>query len=219
MNSKPEETYYDVLKVDSKATIAEIVAAYHSAKNAFSRDSVATYSLFSPEEVQVILDRLEQAFLHLSNLDRKREYDRRLEERAQNGEVPSMTELERKQNAQLLPKDAESGKGGMGSMTSPIPPLTTSDLTPFSSENITGPLFREVREKRALSQDDVCRITKIPLKFIQAIEADNMKGLPARVYLQGFVKNMANLYRLDPKLASKAYLEYIDQKTLEAKSS
>jgi cytoskeletal protein RodZ len=75
---------------------------------------------------------------------------------------------------------------------------------------VTGTRLREIREKRTLSLDDVSRITKIPTKFLRAIEEDDLKRMPARVYLQGFVKNLATLYRLNPKDTVKSYLEHID---------
>ena len=74
--AKEEETFYEILKVDRKATVAEIVAAYHSAKNAFSKDSVATYSLFNNDEAQTVLNKLEEAYLTLSNFEKRAEYER-----------------------------------------------------------------------------------------------------------------------------------------------
>lgn len=202
-----EETFYDVLKVDNRATIAEIVAAYHTAKNAFSRESMATYSLFSPDETQAILSKLDEAFQTLSNIEKKRDYDKALTERSSGESVPSpLTELELKQKAQLLPR----GEAGATS-TVPAAPQAPANTPLPSYDSITGAVLKEIRERRALTLDDVVRITKIPTKFVKAIEADSMNSLPARVYLQGFVKNMAVLYKLDPKTTVKSYLEHIDK--------
>lgn len=218
---KAEETFYDILKVDDKATVAEIVAAYHTAKNAFSRDSVATYSLFSAEEAQSILSKLEQAYLTLSNLEKKREYDEVLKRKAEENAVPPMTELELKQNAQLLPKEkppsyvsfpsAPAEPTVVEAEETPAPiPVAPSTPAP-ASNGITGSVLKEIREKRSMSLEDVSRITKIPTKFIQAIESENVRLLPARVYLQGFVKNLSTLYRLDPKAAVTSYLSHVDK--------
>lgn len=225
---KPDETYYDILKVDRKATIAEVVAAYHSLKNAFSRDSMATYSLFSPEEAKTVLDRLEEAYLNLSNIDKKREYDRWLEAQSSNPDLPSMTELTRMQAAQHSTRESrvsiftESNTTGESSPTNPSheppeasvatnPNLDATPIPIISGDAVSGPVLRNVRERRGLSIDDVSRITKIPIKFIRAIEADDLKHLPARVYLQGFVKNLAILYKMDPKQTVKAYFDYSDR--------
>ena len=211
------ENYYDILQVERKATMSEIVAAYHAQKNAFSRDSVATYSLFSSEEIKGVLDRLEEAYLTLSNIDKKREYDQWLDERSDSSEPPPvMTELERKQNAQLLPRDTQNVFASVTQATAPASPTLTlvPDNTPIQladDEELNGNRFREIRERRGLSIDDVCRITKIPTKFIRALEADDLKHLPARVYLQGFIKNMANLYKLDAQVVLKKYFDYSDR--------
>lgn len=205
--NRAEETYYDILKVDAKATIAEIVAAYHTAKNAFSHESMATYSLFSADEAEKILAKLDEAYHTLSNIEKKRDYDEQLKKRREEeGMPPQMTELEIKQKAQLLPNASD------GAPKQQTPAALSEPQVPLPSyEAITGAVLREIRDKRALSLEDVSRITKIPTKFITAIETEDPKTLPARVYLQGFVKNLATLYRLDPKFAATSYLGHIDR--------
>lgn len=197
-----EETYYDVLKVSSNATISEIVAAYHSAKNTFSKESMATYSLFNEDEIQGILDKLEEAFRTLSNIEKKAEYDRLLELRAQNGEISTMSEFELKQRASLKIKKKVHKPEEVPVEFTPIP-------CPYEG-TISGTVLKEIRERRGITVEEVTKTTKIPARFVRAIEENNIKELPARVYVQGFVKNMANLYRLEPNLVMKSYLDYID---------
>jgi len=228
---KSQETYYEILKVDPKATIAEIVQAYHTAKNAFSRDSIATYSLFSPDEAQAILNRLEEAYLNLSNIDKKRAYDSSLASSdGEDAALVPVAELEihaPTAAAASLVTPQVAAPAPTYSETATVPETTVSQApvetsTPMraavgDSQTITGSFLREIREKRSLSIDDVSRITKIPVKFIKAIELEDPKTLPARVYLQGFIKNMANLYKLEPLSAAKSYLENVDTKTQETR--
>lgn len=195
--NKSEETYYDVLKVDRNATISEIVAAYHTARNAFSRESMATYSLFSPEETQAIIDKLDEAYHTLANVEKKREYDQILEMKAKNMDVP-VADVAITKRAELQGKDK----------------VHTGEFTPLIGSyegRMSGAVLREIREKRNLSIEEVTKITKIPAKYVKAIETDDVRSLPARVYLQGFVKNLAALYKLDPNLVTKAYLDYTDR--------
>lgn len=203
MPRKAEETFYDILKVDRKATIAEIVAAYHTAKNAFSRDSVATYSLFNDDETQSILSRLEEAYQTLSNLEKKAQYDQTIA-LGEGADLPQMSEVQLKQNAERradVPKLPEK------------PAASSAPLPEY--ETYSGPILAEIRERRGLSLDDVCRVTKIPLKFVKAIETEALPDLPARVYLHGFVKNLATLYRIDSGMVTRSYLTALDKK-LEA---
>ncbi len=207
--ARNEETYYDVLKVDRTATISEIVAAYHTAKNAFSRESMATYSLFSPEETQGILDRLDEAFHTLANIEKKREYDHILELKAQNIDVPSMADMGMARRAELQGKKEKTAQK-IAEFT-PIPPDYKGELS--------GHFLKGLRENRGLTVDDVSKTTKIPSKYIVAIEKDDSAHMPARVYLQGFVKNLAVLYKLDPQLVTKGYLDYTDRNGAPSGSS
>jgi curved DNA-binding protein CbpA len=209
------ETYYDLLKISTKASMTEIVQAYNTAKSAFSRDSMATYSLFSEEETVEILGKLEEAYLTLSNIDKKRDYDKHLF-----GGTPT---LHRSPNSSSnnLPDDENSTSELEMTLSNaarntnpepsrdPMPGVMPPEVTASEPGVINGSFMRELREKRGLSVDDVARVTKIPSRFLKAIEGDEFKALPARVYLQGFVKNMATLYKIEPTTTSKAYLDFL----------
>lgn len=71
------QTYYDLLDLAPDASSQEIRDAYFQAKMAYRKDSVALYSLFSEEETQDFLRRIEEAFQILSHPERRRDYDRR----------------------------------------------------------------------------------------------------------------------------------------------
>jgi flagellar biosynthesis protein FlhG len=184
------ENHYELLKVSTDATIAEIVNAYHAAKNAFSRDSVASYSLFSNEESVRFLKELETAYLTLSNVDRKREYDRTL----------SLSSSA--QAAETRPFVSE-----------PAPPPTAGALesgplaTP-PTNTINGAWLSQMRELRGMSLEDVARVTKIPRRLIEAIEKEDAKNLPARVYLQGFIQNLAKIYRIESSLVKTLVVHF-----------
>lgn len=193
---KVNDTYYDLLKVAQGSNIAEIVAAYHCVKNAFSKDSLATYSLFTAEEIQIELGRLEEAYLTLSNVDKKREYDRLL---ALKGTSPeTVVSVEPAGAAPPVPEPAEES-------AQPV----------YIPEEVNGLYLRQIRIQKGLSLDDVSRITKIPLKFLKSIEEEDVLKLPARVYVQGFIKNVAVLYKLEPKTTAAHYLNSIDSRTKE----
>jgi curved DNA-binding protein CbpA len=201
MSHKNNETYYDLLKVDQKATVSEIVAAYHAAKGAFSKDSLATYSLFNAEETQSMLGQLEEAYLTLSNIEKKREYDKRLSQN-QGGVLPfPPTPLHPEKTTKPLVTIVPEN---------PAQEPIQEDFTAPEEAPITGAYLKEIRIRKSLTIEDVARVTKIPARFIKAIEENQKENLPTRVYLQGFVKNLASLYRLDPQNTVKTYLEILD---------
>ncbi len=68
-------TYYDVLDVRPEATPEELREAYLRAKTAYSKDSVALYTLVDGDDLKRILARIEEAYMVLSNPQRRKEYD------------------------------------------------------------------------------------------------------------------------------------------------
>lgn len=62
-----------------------------------------------------------------------------------------------------------------------------------------GAVFKQERERRGLSVEDVVQRTKISRRNLLAIEAGRKEDLPHPVYAKGFVKNYARLLGLDPE--------------------
>jgi curved DNA-binding protein CbpA len=76
MSFSEESSLYELLEVGPDATPQEIRAAYLRAKTAYKKDSLALYSLMSEDDTENLLRRVEQAYLVLSNPERRKEYDR-----------------------------------------------------------------------------------------------------------------------------------------------
>lgn len=168
---KIQENYYQVLRLNRKASSTEIVAAYHAAKGAFSSQSLAhTGDSVSAEEIQNYLSRIDEAYQTLSDPQKRLEYDEILQIAREANDSPN-----------------------------PLP-------DPF-----TGQVLKQYRENARLSLEEVFRITRIPVRFLRAIEEELVTELPARVYLQGFVKNLAHVYKLPAQEASRLFLEHFDK--------
>lgn len=189
-----KENFYELLKIHPSATMPEIQAAYQEAKAAFSRDSVATYTLYSPSEIEAALREIEEAYSTLASWDKRREYDRLL-----NGGVPA--------------KPAQATKPAPVAAPAPAPKavVNTHSETPAAQTTIpvpfTGDALKVIRERMGLTLDEVARITKIPLRSLKAIEEGDKPNYPARVYLQGFIKNLAYVYKLPPQEAAQLFLQ------------
>jgi DnaJ-class molecular chaperone len=186
-----KENYYELLKVSPKASVSEIVSAYHAAKNAFSSDSIASYSLLDSEESKEIIKKIEEAFSVLSNIEKRRLYDM-----ASNTQKEVETEIKSTQEAVAHP-------------------ASNFHVEASSYEEISGGVLKDIREKSGYSVDDVARITKIPGRFIKAIESNQPQKLPAVVYLQGFIKNLSSLYKIDPQKTAASYLKFQHKITSE----
>jgi DnaJ-domain-containing protein 1 len=70
------KNYYDLLEVQSNATLQEIHNAYTRARNAYSGDSAALYSLMSQNECEEILNQIEEAYSILGVADKRLAYDK-----------------------------------------------------------------------------------------------------------------------------------------------
>jgi len=73
------QNYYEILDVDPKASDEEVKRAYRMLRGSFEPQSMAIYSLYSPEESEAIGAKIDEVFRVLTNRDRRRAYDRYLE--------------------------------------------------------------------------------------------------------------------------------------------
>lgn len=64
-----------------------------------------------------------------------------------------------------------------------------------------GQLLKQARTKKKKSLDQVSRQTKIPVKTLEKLEADDFKNLPAATFVKGFIRNFAQAIDLDPDKA------------------
>ncbi|MFQ5466241.1 MAG: polysaccharide biosynthesis tyrosine autokinase [Thermodesulfobacteriota bacterium] len=67
--------YYEILDVSPQAAPAEIEEAFERARMTYGEDSLATYSLYTPEERADMLRKISEAYETLIDPARKRDYD------------------------------------------------------------------------------------------------------------------------------------------------
>lgn len=67
--------YYELLEVPPDAHSSEIHKAYQRAKQTYSQDNPALYSMFSPEEARELLRLIDEAFHVLNNPTTRKMYD------------------------------------------------------------------------------------------------------------------------------------------------
>ncbi len=61
-----------------------------------------------------------------------------------------------------------------------------------------GAYLTNGRTAKGLSREDISRITKIPLKFVVALEEEDFETLPEAVYIRGFVRTYCEEVGLSP---------------------
>src|SRR5687768_452247 len=65
--------------------------------------------------------------------------------------------------------------------------------------------LRAGRAARGLSLDDVSRITKIQPRILERLESGKLEGLPAEVFVRGFIRSYAKCCGLDEAEALTRY--------------
>ena len=90
-----------------------------------------------------------------------------------------------------------------------------------NSETVTtetiGSRLRRERLSKHKTLEDVAEATRINIKTLQAIEGDDKNRLPARVFVQGFIRLYAQYIGIDPQEALAQYSKESDD-TIDPKS-
>jgi len=79
-----------------------------------------------------------------------------------------------------------------------------------------GETLRRARQSRGTSIEDAERVTRIPRKYLEALEQENFSILPAPVYARGFLRSYAGYLGLDPgELLPFFPVGHVDEPRLE----
>jgi hypothetical protein len=68
----------------------------------------------------------------------------------------------------------------------------------MSPSSPLGETLRRARSAKGITLEDAERVTRIPRKYLEALELENFGILPAPVYARGFLRSYAGYLGLDP---------------------
>jgi curved DNA-binding protein CbpA len=210
------KNYYEVLEVPMEASPDDIHRGYLRAKNAYSQDSIALYSLMTKEECEQILDLIEEAYTILSDPNKRQQYDEargfnqglsRSQRFVSNQPVtPEPQEHHIRQNADSTNKHSMTkivAKKRFG--------LDYDVNADFEKEieqtsEFTGEFLRRIREYKQVDLPRLADMTKISKTYLKNIEEEDIDKLPAEAYTRGFVFQYAKCLKLNPDLVATSYL-------------
>lgn len=195
MKSLAEMSHYEVLDVARGASRREIERAWAVARETYGGDSLASYSLLRPSEGEELLERIELAYRVLSDPAARAEYDASLAAAPEpEAGLPLVIEIE----SSPPPRRAE--------LRAEIEGLEDPDDESSASE-FGGARLRRARLRRGLELDQIAEITKISSSYLRYLEEDHYEGLPAPVYVRGFVAAYARCVGLDPQSVAPSYMQ------------
>lgn len=216
------KNYYDVLEIVTNANPQEIESAYVRAKNAYSGDSVALYSLMTKDECDAVLGQIEEAYSVIGFPEKRREYDRlrgfNQSGFSQNYSTPEAThgksafETRAKDAVQYedfgsnlieakVSKITAQKKFGLDYSENPELDQQIAECTDY-----TGPFLKKIREYKNVSIERMAEMTRISKTHIKALEDEDLPKLPADVYVRGYVYQYAKVLKLNPEAVAASFL-------------
>jgi len=75
-----------------------------------------------------------------------------------------------------------------------------------------GSLLREARQRRAVSLTDIARKTKVPASALALLEEGKLDGLPADVFVRGFIRSYAKHVGISDVEPLGMYQKALDEK-------
>jgi curved DNA-binding protein CbpA len=190
-----ELEYYALLEVDPGATDEDIRRAYKRQLKRFDPAGVVVYGLYRSDEVQSLVRSLREAYETLVDPEKRRRYDRRIYPEGH----PSLRRADQRVAAAVPTPRASL----------PADPVLAAGLTHESP--LRGSALTRIREACHLSLEEIAERTKISMFTLRCIEAESFSDLPARVYMRGFLRQVADMLRLDPERLLSDYLQAMDE--------
>jgi cytoskeleton protein RodZ len=90
--------------------------------------------------------------------------------------------------------------------------MTPPPGNPTDRPNL-GEHLRQEREKKGITVEQVASATKISVRMLHALEADQYGDLPAKPFIRGFVTSYAKFVGLDARQILTDYAQFIDQRS------
>ncbi|MEK6678044.1 MAG: helix-turn-helix domain-containing protein [Nitrospirota bacterium] len=219
------QSYYEILEIKQDASYKEIEDAYKRAKETYSGESLATYSLFTAEECREILDAVEDAYKILSFSKTREEYNRRLAAGLSIEEIEPLHIEEPAKTVQLIvteswkeivPENKETFQSAPATIKTDVEILkaaqTFKEAESFDGVEFRGSILKIIRERRCISLNLVAEKTKININYLENIEAEKYHQLPAEVFLKSYLSQYARFLGLDAKKVVEDYMRFYEKR-------
>lgn len=215
MDTEKAKNYYEVLEIPTDASPDEVHQGYIRAKNAYSQDSLALYSLMSKEECDSILELIDEAYTIISDPNKRKAYD---QARGINQTVRTPAPERSFGNTVKLDEHILNQKTDTTTISNMSKKLAKNRFSLDYEKNeafedeieqateFTGELLRRIREYKGVDIPRLSDMTKVSKTYLRHIEDEEVDKLPALVYVRGFVYQYAKCLKLNPDLVATSYI-------------
>jgi DnaJ-class molecular chaperone len=197
--------YYEILELKANAPQHEVTTAYERARSTYAGDNPAIYTIFSQQEARELLVLIDEAYSILGNQHLRNIYDQKLHGGAKTAadlSYDAIMEASRQMYPEAKPAKKEVSFKRDEAFEKEI----------RNQENWDGDFLRKVREYKNISAQHMHEITKINPWYVTAIESMDPSGLPAVVFVRGYVVQIAKALSLDEKKVADSYMKFFKEK-------
>ena len=194
--------YYDILEVSPHCAQHEVTSAYEKAKNTYSGNNPAIYTIFSEDEARDLLKLVEEAYSVLGNKTLRALYDEKLGQTGIRREDLTFENLK----AQSKVQQPELPKKPQGKIEYKTDEKFEQEIKARTDWN--GEELKKVREYKNIPLERMSETTKISAYYINAVEKMDAKSLPAPVFVRGYVGQISKFLGLDEKRVCDSYMKH-----------
>ena len=224
LNQLKPLNYYDIFGLDRGASTQEVNARYEQLKQIYESSHFFMRGLMNEKELYIYNILLDHIVRIIGNPELRKEYDMEIHERTTElkssfPETFDIQEIVRRYEKNLnktiktpVPHDV------YGRETPVERPNTTVDsyqlqktLEQLAESKITGENIKQIREAAGISLQALSDKTRISRFILSAIEQEDFKGLPAAIYVRGFLENLCRTLRIPSDYKSKIVSEYMER--------
>jgi len=209
--------YYEILKIPMTSSYFEIKRAYKDTLSLYNEDSIVTYSLFSNEERDKIIEDIQNAFSTLTDDQKRAAYDQML---VDSGQVETSIPSREKQYTSTPLSSTHASVNESHLYSRVKEKFLTEDVKTLSDEillkeRLSGDDLKKLRKAVDVKIQEIQNITKIRTSVLKAIEENRFEELPPDTYLRSFLRSYAKILQINPQKVIDGYFKTIslDKKT------
>lgn len=194
--------YYDILELSPQCNQNEVTDAYQRAKTTYSSNNPALYTIFTDSEAREYLGLVEEAYSVLGNRTLRSLYDEKMATGPkENVQVTYETLVEQSRVA----KNLMLVKSPRFKMSFEIDEDFEKEIK--AQTRWDGDFLKKVREYKKVTVETMSEVTKITAFYIKALEAMEIKNLPATVFVRGYIIQICRVLHLDEKTVADSYMK------------